>query len=943
MPDGDQAKKTIVVTQYPIAALELAELNKQITEPFDQLSVSTIISNGHIHLIRYLRSLRYERVVVFLNHEYELPFSDALTIVGLIIPAQQRNVVDFNYQQSSLSYLNGAMSGCKIFMCLGLSVPVYLYLLARCVWLENRPRIDPRPDSLKNKNVLYLKMTLWLGIQVGGALTHAKGIIKSLTARGYQIEVVTSEPFEFEIFGRHIKISKIPIQLPYVSPRELNHFFSHILALRSLSNSKQQTNVGFIYQRLSTGNFVGVEVSRARKIPLVVEYNGSEIWLSENWGTPYFFKGLVSKIEALVLRHAHLIVTVSDALKNELIAKGYEENKITVAPNGFDADVFNNKSSLNGDTGLLKNRKAFFEKSVVFTFVGTFGPWHGADILAEAIKQFYSIHKDKSNELEVKFIFVGDGVTKKIVEKILAEFIAADRVVMIGSVSQEDVSAYLAVSDVCVLPTKRNSDRTEFFGSPTKLFEYIGAGKPVIASPEGQTREILSGAVNVKEFEEKADPTDANQIAVFFEPNNPTQLAQAIHLVAKNSEWRVAAGKNARVRALERHTWGQTTKTITDAIERIVVDLYGHATSTRVLINGLHSKAGGGVTYLNNMLGKLTARDDLDIHLVLQNNQVELFKDNMTNTTVHIIGGGQSRFVLLLLEQFFVPIIGWKIKANVTFSPANFGPFFAKRPVVLLRNALTVGNVESRNSKRLYWRLLKVATTISVLGARRVISVSKYAKSNLPSFVEKTLTNDIEIIPHGVSRNFKYNGGVERSTSKLLFVSDLYVQKNLHTLLHAIVEVIKTSDAILDVIGAPVDIEYANDVKNLVVQLGLKDRVCFHGHVSPDVLSDYYRKCAVFIFPSTVETFGNPLVEAMACGAVVACSNTAAMPEIAGDAVAYFDPLDVDSIATVISDLLINEELREIIMMKALKQAKKYSWDLTAEKTAKVLIESALD
>jgi glycosyltransferase involved in cell wall biosynthesis len=67
------------------------------------------------------------------------------------------------------------------------------------------------------------------------------------------------------------------------------------------------------------------------------------------------------------------------------------------------------------------------------------------------------------------------------------------------------------------------------------------------------------------------------------------------------------------------------------------------------------------------------------------------------------------------------------------------------------------------------------------------------------------------------------------------------------------------------------------------------------------------------------------------------------MPEIACDAVAYFDPLHVDDIATVISDLLVNEELREILMIKAVKQAKKYSWDLTADLTAKVLIEASED
>ena len=91
-----------------------------------------------------------------------------------------------------------------------------------------------------------------------------------------------------------------------------------------------------------------------------------------------------------------------------------------------------------------------------------------------------------------------------------------------------------------------------------------------------------------------------------------------------------------------------------------------------------------------------------------------------------------------------------------------------------------------------------------------------------------------------------------------------------------------------------------------------------------------------------METFGNPLVEAMACGAPIACSNTAAMPEVAGDAAEYFDPGSVESMAQAIDRLLKDFKLRETLSGKALKRAKLFSWKQTAKKTLDVIKEAAV-
>jgi len=122
---------------------------------------------------------------------------------------------------------------------------------------------------------------------------------------------------------------------------------------------------------------------------------------------------------------------------------------------------------------------------------------------------------------------------------------------------------------------------------------------------------------------------------------------------------------------------------------------------------------------------------------------------------------------------------------------------------------------------------------------------------------------------------------------------------------------------------------------------GLGDAVEFLGGVSPQRLLELYRRCGLFVFPSTVETFGNPLVEAMACGAPVVCSNVSAMPEVAGDGAQYFDPLDADAMARKVIDLLGDEAARAELARRGLERAGNFSWEITARRTAAVLAEAA--
>lgn len=111
------------------------------------------------------------------------------------------------------------------------------------------------------------------------------------------------------------------------------------------------------------------------------------------------------------------------------------------------------------------------------------------------------------------------------------------------------------------------------------------------------------------------------------------------------------------------------------------------------------------------------------------------------------------------------------------------------------------------------------------------------------------------------------------------------------------------------------------------------DNVSFLGPVPEDDLPALYSGAELFVFPSLYEGFGLPVIEAMACGTPVVCSNTSSLPEVAGDATVYFDPTDVSDIATAIRRLLDDAALRSALRQRGLKQAKKFSWRQTARLT----------
>ncbi len=299
----------------------------------------------------------------------------------------------------------------------------------------------------------------------------------------------------------------------------------------------------FIYQRYSLDDYTGALLSKKLNLPFILEYNGSDVWVAKHWGTPLFFEKMAEKIEIANLKAADLIVVVSKPLRDELLKRGIQADKILVNPNGVDESKY--RPEIDGKA--IRDKYQLGDKSVI-GFIGTFGKWHGAEVLAEAIK---GVIKTRHN---VHFLFVGDGITMPMVKEIIERDDVSLYVTFTGLVPQDEAPEYLAACDILVSPHVPNADGTPFFGSPTKLFEYMAMGKAIVASDLDQIGEVL----------------EHKKTARMVKPGDVKDLAVGIIKLVEDEKLRIRLGRNAREEVVAKYTWTEHVRKILKALERVM-------------------------------------------------------------------------------------------------------------------------------------------------------------------------------------------------------------------------------------------------------------------------------------------------------------------------------------------------------------------------------------
>ncbi|MCA1592643.1 MAG: glycosyltransferase, partial [Acidobacteria bacterium] len=293
----------------------------------------------------------------------------------------------------------------------------------------------------------------------------------------------------------------------------------------------------FIYQRYSRFNWAGVEASLRTGRPLFLEYNGSEVWMGRHWDRAGLFD-LLERTERLNLAAAARVFVVAEVERRNLVRAGVAPEKIVVNPNGVDVRRF--RPGIGGRE--MRRELGISDDETLIGFVGTFGPWHGVEALAEAAALMPA-------DARVRFLLVGRGSLREKVEDYLRERGATERVIFTGAVEHERVPVLLDACDVLASPHVPLEEGTEFFGSPTKLFEYMAMGKGIVASRLGQIAEVLAD----------------EETALLVEPGDARALKEALLRLARSPELRERLGASARRACVARHTWTRNAACVLDA------------------------------------------------------------------------------------------------------------------------------------------------------------------------------------------------------------------------------------------------------------------------------------------------------------------------------------------------------------------------------------------
>ncbi len=274
-----------------------------------------------------------------------------------------------------------------------------------------------------------------------------------------------------------------------------------------------------------------------------------------------------------------------------------------------------------------------------------------------------------------------------------------------------------------------------------------------------------------------------------------------------------------------------------------------------------------------------------------------------------------------------------KEKVDVLHVPHYNVPIFYREKMVVTIHDLTHLIYPEFLPNKFAYFYAKFMIWLALKKATKVITVSQNTKNDILKMF-KVNADKIEVVYNGVGEEFikKDRKEIEylydkfkipRDKKILMYVGNLKPHKNLERLLEAYSQTKCKEDTRLILVGKAFANYKELDEKEKILKL--ENNVIHTGMVSQEELVDLYNLADLFVFPSLYEGFGLPILEALACGTPVICSNTSSMPEIGGDNVEYFDPLNVREMAECIDINTKNKNLKTNFI-----NIFKYDWKINA-------------
>lgn len=415
-------------------------------------------------------------------------------------------------------------------------------------------------------NIAYLCTDFGIPVHGNkGASIHVRELSAALASQGHQVDIISCRAGGDPPVGFLVPVHEFPVDKseqvligslqddPAASEpmaKEVRSMLYAATLRHRVMPLLHRLRPDAIYERYSLLGAAGVELARLLDIPHILEVNAP---LSEEHAMHrgIGFSQTIRATEQRVLGAADQVVAVSEPLRQWIVGAGVDEERVTMVPNGVNVERF---ASPRPD---VRARLGLDDRPVV-GFVGTLKAWHGTATLIEAIARLAS---DRGIDHAPRLLIVGDGPQRLHLEQLAADEGVAEITTFTGMVAHGDMPAYIAAMDIAVAPYDATPD---FYFSPLKLFEYMAAGRPVVAAGIGQIGECIRNA----------------ETGLLYPPGDVPELAHRIAWLLDDPANARAMGRAAQEEVMANRNWSGIARVVIELIEREQP--------------GLHQSVGGG-------------------------------------------------------------------------------------------------------------------------------------------------------------------------------------------------------------------------------------------------------------------------------------------------------------------------------------------------------------
>lgn len=605
-----------------------------------------------------------------------------------------------------------------------------------------------------------------------------------------------------------------------------------------------------------------------------------------------------------------------------------DKAKFINIPHGFDKNFF--IRNLNSLPQVILEKLKLNEPYRRILLVSHYNYFRNFETLVKAIPYM----KEKEKILLVLTTEIKEGAvygsfdatsTSKLIDKL---GVRSD-IAMLGFVPYELLHQLYKLCDLVVF-----SSYAESFGHP--MVEAMAMGLPVVVSDTEVHKEVCGNA------------------AVYFNVFNERDLAQkCLNILTNSSLYQELQEKG--LKRSEHFSWENHTKSLILLIDELL-DKKHEVKKKKILINAVSVTAGGGVTYLLNMVNQIPKVDKENEYYIFVSSSMysQLPRDEFPNINLLAFNlSKRSLIYRLFWSQIAVYNFIKQKKIDVLFSSGNFGLFFSPvKQILFSRNPIYFSKDYERDllrrkhySQWLINKLKKIWSILSILCANVNLAPTRAFANCIKKHWEARKVNFITL-SHGFNKDYFCRDKspldkeileklkLNKNYKRIFLVAHYNYFRNFETLIKAIPYLKKlVQEEIMITLTTKIDegLKYGDFdstyASRLIDKLGVRSDIAMLGFIPYHRLHHLYKLCDVFVFPSYTESFGHPMVEAMAMGLPVVAADTDVHREVCGEAALYFKVFSEEDLAQKIAQILNDKNFYQRLREKGFERSQEFSWE----------------